>query len=511
MVKSLFEYALAVVCRERIDLDLGYIPTNCKERVLAFLSSHDRLSLNNNADLVKFPIFGMNLTTIHFYLSEELNDQMLHHLTEYNKFLERITLIDCKNISDHGLQTVTKSQFNLRLLELRAMSQITDAGLIYIRTPHLQTVDLSGCKQITSEGLRELLSWNRNIEGLYLNTCTGLDESSFYHIAYYLGENLSVLELDFLDRIPDSPGVLAHLSQSCQNLRQLSLARFFQDEEMLEVNPYRIDGACLTNVDLYGNFFVTLPSLPPTLQHIRLCVSGEEDVARLLESFENLLFLESIDLIVTCREDSIQAIDSANNLLCTLLPFIGPKINLLQISVVRLFDPVLRFIREYCLNLSHLALDVKGMSNLLFQKLFSRGPGANLKTLKMSKMRLSYRMLFTIARSARQITELESSYMTCVDDRFLSLLSANCAHLQNVNFNGCRYVSDKGLTKMARMCPLKEVRIRGTGCTDRSLQVLSEWCPQLEWISYADYTGRPRFTEEAINKLKAACINKLIC
>ncbi|CAJ0921854.1 unnamed protein product, partial [Mesorhabditis belari] len=511
MVKSLFDFALTVVCRERIRIDLGYMPIHCKHKVLEFLSSHDRLGLGDSGDLMKYPLFGMNLSTIYFYLSDEVNDGMLAHLTEYNKFLDKITLIECKNVSDTGVQSVTRAQFNLHTLELRSMNQLTDLGLSMIRSPHLQTLDISGCKQITSEGLQELLSWNRNIEALYLNSCTGLDEMLFYHISYYIPEKLSILELDFLNIIPDSSSVLSHLISSCPNLKQLSLARFFQDEEMLDVNPYRIDGLSLRNVDLYANFFVTLPPLPTTLNHIRLSVSGEEDVAQLIGSLETKPYLQTIDLIATCREDSVQAIDAVNNLLCLALPYIGHKINLMQISVARLFEPTFNVLMDFCPNLTHLALDVKNMNNLLLQKMFTKGPGSGLRTLKMSRMRLSYRVLFAIARGARNVTDMEMSYMPCVDDRFLALLASNCRQLQNINFNGCRYVTDKGLTRMARRCPLREVRIRGTACTDRSLQVLADWCPQLEWISYADYSGRPRFTQEAIDRLKEACINKLIC
>jgi hypothetical protein len=40
--------------------------------------------------------------------------------------------------------------------------------------------------------------------------------------------------------------------------------------------------------------------------------------------------------------------------------------------------------------------------------------------------------------------------MPCVDDRFLTLLGENCKWLTSVNFNGCKFVTDKGLAKLAR-------------------------------------------------------------
>lgn len=40
--------------------------------------------------------------------------------------------------------------------------------------------------------------------------------------------------------------------------------------------------------------------------------------------------------------------------------------------------------------------------------------------------------------------------MSCIDDRFLSLLADNCVALKNINFNGCKFVTDKGLANIAR-------------------------------------------------------------
>ncbi|KHJ75534.1 hypothetical protein OESDEN_24850, partial [Oesophagostomum dentatum] len=104
-------------------------------------------------------------------------------------------------------------------------------------------------------------------------------------------------------------------------------------------------------------------------------------------------------------------------------------------------------------------------------------------------MRITYRVLFAIARGARNLLDLETSQMLSVDDRFLSILGDNCRQLRCINLNGCRWVSDKGMAALARRCPLREVRIRGTACTDKSIYILAQFCPDLEWISYADYSG----------------------
>ncbi|VDL84208.1 unnamed protein product [Nippostrongylus brasiliensis] len=109
------------------------------------------------------------------------------------------------------------------------------------------------------------------------------------------------------------------------------------------------------------------------------------------------------------------------------------------------------------------------------------------------------------------LIDLETSQMLSVDDRFLVILGDNCRQLKCINLNGCRWVSDKGLAALARRCPLREVRIRGTACTDKSIYTLAQFCPDLEWISYADYSGRPKFTDKALQFLRDSCIQKVIC
>ncbi|KHJ88677.1 hypothetical protein OESDEN_11527 [Oesophagostomum dentatum] len=120
---------------------------------------------------------------------------MLAALTANNKRLERITLVECPKVTDKGIRTVTSGQRNLLQLELRAMYQLTDAGLTDVHCPLLHTVDISGCARVTSLGIRFLVQRNPNIHCLYLNHCRSLDDQALYDIAYYVGERLRVSTL----------------------------------------------------------------------------------------------------------------------------------------------------------------------------------------------------------------------------------------------------------------------------------------------------------------------------
>ncbi|KAL3994410.1 hypothetical protein ACH3XW_21630 [Acanthocheilonema viteae] len=368
---------------------------------------------------------------------------------------------------------------------------------------------------IKSDGIYQLVYLNRNIHCLYLNNCRGLNDQALYDIAHYLGEKLSVLELDFLPNVVDPSSALFYLSRNCPNIKQLSLCRFFEVERELALMPeYRIAGVGLRDVDLYGNYFFTLPLLPPTVSRLRLSVCGDEDVNSLIDRLETLPQLTSIHLQMNCKELSWRCVEDANTFLRSVLPYIGSKITRLHISLPTIIDGVFSLITQCLPNLSHLALDVKHINNKLLRLFFAGGvhsPGSRLRSLKLCRLQTTYRALFAIARGAHSITDLEVSHIPCVDDRFLALLADNCMGLKNINLNGCKYVTDEGLAALARKCCLKEVRIRATSCTDKSIYLLAQFCPDLEWISHADFSGRPKFSDKALQCLKDSCVQRVIC
>ncbi|KAI1704549.1 F-box/LRR-repeat protein 4 [Ditylenchus destructor] len=523
MVKSLFDLSLAEVCRHSLCEDLAFLPCDCKQRLLEFFASHDQINTKKCISLMSSPMFGCNLTRIYFYLSDQLTDEILEALTTYSQNLEQVTIIECPQITDQGIISATIHQRRLGRLELRCLYKITSQALKFLKSPYLHSVDLSGCSQIDSEGIFFLVFNNPSIRHLCLNHCRGLDDQALYDIAHCIGENLNQLELDFLhnSKMMERGPAIYNLSQRCPNIAHLSLCRFFGDsqseDELEEPNSqieYRIEGLRLREVDLYGNYFTTLPMLPPTIRSIRLSVTGQENVLDMVSRLTAQRHLITIHLQLVCLEEDARSIENANTFLCHFIPHLGSKITRLHVTVHRLVDTALSLITQSIPNLCHLALDVTHVSPYHLRRLFSGGiysQGARLRSLKLSRLRITYRALFAIGRGARSLIDLETSYMPCVDDRFLVLLAENCKQLSSVNFNGCKFVTDKGMAALARNCLLKEVRIRGTACTDKSIYVISQFCGEIEWIAHTDFSGRPKISDKALKSLRDACIQRVIC
>ena len=56
-----------------------------------------------------------------------------------------------------------------------------------------------------------------------------------------------------------------------------------------------------------------------------------------------------------------------------------------------------------------------------------------------------------------------------------------------------------------------QVRMRGTRATDHSLYSLARCCTDLQWISHADQTQRPAFSEAALQMVRDTSTSRVIC
>uniref|UniRef100_A0A914GWJ4 Large ribosomal subunit protein bL19m n=1 Tax=Globodera rostochiensis TaxID=31243 RepID=A0A914GWJ4_GLORO len=496
MVRSLFDLCLASICHRNLvyDADMALLPCDCKQRLMEFFASHDQINTELCFGLMSRPMFGRNLTRLCFYLSEQLNDSILEALTRFNQSLRFISLIECPLVTDAGVISVTLRQSKLVCLELVGLPRLTSNSLKVVKSSRLRSVDLSGCRKISSEGIFYLVFNNPSIVSLCLNGCQGLDEQALYDIARCIGVRLFRLELDQLhnSNMAEHTKAISSLSRQCPNIARLSLCQFFpalEEDETEQQQQCLIEGTGLRDVDLY------------------------ENVQSLLDALREQPHLASIHLQLQCLEEDANSIERANSFLCQFIPYMGAKITRLHITVQRLVDSAFLVLSQIP-SLSHLALDVAFLNAHYLRRLFAGGinsPGAHLRSLRLCRLRITYRALFSIGRWARSLVDLETSHMPAVDDRFLVLLGKNCKPLQNVNFNGCKWVTDKGLASLARNCKLREVRIRGTSCTDKSIYALAQFCPTLEWIAHADFSGRPKFSDQALKCLRDSCIQRVIC
>ncbi len=312
---------------------------------------------------------------VNFYLSDQLTDDMLWAIGQANRQLQQVTIVHCSEVTNRGIRGITVGQKNLFKLELRGLKTITSYGIAGVESTALKVVDLSECPAVCSSGIIHLVTHNPSIQRLSLNGCTSVDDIAIYAIGSHLNSSLLALDLDFMVNLADPASAISYLTERCPNLLSLSLCRYFEpllssDLDYLNIDC-RIQGERLKEIDLYGNYFAVLPSLPRSVVSIRLTCSGWENVEVLAESLQQLPNLASIRLILNCRDTNEMAVARANSFLEFFALNFGAKLTALQIMAYRMRDGTIRRILENCPHIVDLAVDVGSVSSYLLLRFFS--------------------------------------------------------------------------------------------------------------------------------------------
>jgi F-box and leucine-rich repeat protein 14 len=176
-------------------------------------SSVDRIDNNCLLALSRLNLKELNLSQCH-----QITDNGLVHLKSLTQ-LKHLDLSQCHQITDNGLVHLA-SLNQLQILYLNWCKKITDAGLAHLTTlTQLKHLDLSQCHQITDNGLVHLASLNQ-LQILYLNWCKKITDAGLAHLTTLT--QLKYLDLSQCNQITDAG--LAHLTTLTQ-LKYLDLSQ----------------------------------------------------------------------------------------------------------------------------------------------------------------------------------------------------------------------------------------------------------------------------------------------
>ena len=134
--------------------------------------------------------------------------------------LQSVSLFDCGNITDVGVAEVARKYPLLQSLKLWNCTKITDVGVTEVARgcPHLQTLNLGGCDKITDIGAAEVARGCPRLQTLHLGkkiTDTGVAEVA------RACPHLQSLDLDECDNITDA-GVMA-VARGCPHLQKFDI------------------------------------------------------------------------------------------------------------------------------------------------------------------------------------------------------------------------------------------------------------------------------------------------
>jgi len=251
--------------------------------------------------------------------------------TEMAQQLRQLSLCECQNVTDAGLQTIARCCPHLQALDLTGCQSITAVGIqgvircccqlselclsgcpafcdktipiifrynvpSHIRAlslrrcdihdyglsvlasycPTLQKLDVRSCGLLTATGFRALIQRIPTMRMLSCGHCVGVDDMGLHSLALGYGESLTDLNLDSCWRV-SSRGV-GELTKYCKQLRSLNLS------------------SCSSVDDTALKAICRSPYLQKSLQLINLneCNVGDDALEELIVNCSSLAFISVV-------------------------------------------------------------------------------------------------------------------------------------------------------------------------------------------------------------------------
>lgn len=144
--------------------------------------------------------------------------------------LESLNLSGCYNITDNGIQNALSQEYlSLTELNLSLCKQVTDSALNKIaeNLRNLELLELGGCSNITNLGLYWIAGGLKRLKKLDLRSCWIISDQGIAHLAGLTSETLGNPALELLglqdcQRLSDES--LRHISTGFKNLQSINLS-----------------------------------------------------------------------------------------------------------------------------------------------------------------------------------------------------------------------------------------------------------------------------------------------
>ncbi|KAF8765889.1 hypothetical protein HU200_008057 [Digitaria exilis] len=441
--------------------------------------------------------------------------------------LERLSVKWCREISDIGIELLAKKCPNLRSVDisylkvsnesLRSLSTlekledialvgcmfIDDDGLRMLCAGNsLQSIDVSRCHHVTSQGIASLIDSQRFIQKINAGDSLHEIESCFLSKLSTIGETLTVLRLDGLEIFASN---LQAIGDSCKNLAEIGLSKCngVTDDGIASLV---VNCGYLRTIDVTCCHLLTNDALAAIAKNCRMveCLRlescpfiNEKGLERIATHCSHL---KEIDL-TDCRinDEAMQHLASCSELETLKLGLCS------SIS-----DKGLVYISSNCGKL--VELDLYRCSAITDEGLAAVAQGCK----KIRRLNLCYCTQITDAgfkhlSTLEELTNLEMRCLVRITGIGITSVAIGCASLIELDLKRCYSVDDAGLWALSRysqnlrQLTISYCQVTGLGLCHllgslRSLQDLK--MVHLSWVSIEGFEMSLRAACGRLKKLK---------
>ncbi|KAG9218893.1 hypothetical protein CCMSSC00406_0000993 [Pleurotus cornucopiae] len=203
-------------------------------KILANCVRLERLTLVNCSELSSVALAEVlpscpNLVAVDLTSVVNTTDEAIKGLALSARRLQGINLANCKDVTDTAITALAANCPLLRRVKLSGVELITDQSISALAKscPLLLEIDLNKCKLVTDVSIRDIWTYSTHMREVRLSHCTELTDAAFP----------ATLRTDINNcNVPTHPFPLSKLSDDVELLPPLIITRTFEHLRMLDLS-----------------------------------------------------------------------------------------------------------------------------------------------------------------------------------------------------------------------------------------------------------------------------------
>lgn len=240
-------------------------------------------------------IRNLDLKTLDLSHCHKLDELSICELIKNNPNVTTLILNDCgRQITDNVIKTITESCENLKSISVEG-APISDQAIekLVTQLPHLNSLKLSKCGNITDLALQHIAEKCKNLTELDLSHSTKITDNYVINLINKCNQ-LKVIDLNYCKQL--STRVIDAVADKCHNLESLSI----EDEvasRITNVSLVRVAKNCpnLTSLNIKG--FKTLEVVP-----LNTVATSSQKLTKInLEDCDNITYNQIIEFRGKCK------------------------------------------------------------------------------------------------------------------------------------------------------------------------------------------------------------------